>query len=65
MVNKEQVSQYLRQHVKLVLDGNFVLTGEILGVYDDSITFKTKQSTSLITYNRIWEITPTNRRNVF
>lgn len=53
---------FLGIYVKLVLEGNFVLSGTIDMVYEDAILFTTRQKTALITFERIKEITPFDRR---
>jgi len=55
-MKKEDLRIFLNQSVKLVLNNNFRLFGEIIKVTDDSIIFKTKERTSLIKFEFIREI---------
>ena len=57
-MNRETITPFQGKHIKLVLNGNFCLTGIIDSVYDDAILFTTNQKTSLIHFDRIREITP-------
>ena len=57
-MNREMILPFKGKYIKLVLNGNFCLTGIIDTVYDDSILFTTNQKTSLIHFDRIREITP-------
>jgi len=56
------IKPFLGVFVKLVLEGNFALSGTIDMVYEDAILFTTAQKTALITFERIKEITPLDRR---
>jgi hypothetical protein len=53
---KEEILPFLNKTVRLVKGNNFVLTGKILQVNNDSILFETNQATSLISINSIKEI---------
>lgn len=55
-MNREIVAPFQGKHVKLVLEGNFALSGIIDTVYDDSILFTTTQKTAVIRFDRIQEI---------
>lgn len=57
-MNKELIEPYVNRRIKLVLNGNFCLTGKINKLYDDSFTFTTRQKTSLIHIERVREISP-------
>ena len=57
-MNREVILRFQGKTVKLVLDGNFCLTGIIETVYDDCILFTTRQKSSVIAFPRIQEITP-------
>jgi hypothetical protein len=57
-MNREILIPFKGKTIKLVLNGNFCLTGVIDDVYDDAILFSTNQKTSLIHFDRIREITP-------
>jgi len=61
-MNREIISPFLGIFVKLVLEGNFALSGTIDVVYDDAILFTTRQKTALISFSRIQEITPIDNR---
>ena len=61
-MNREMLMQFQGKPCKIVLAGNFVLTGIINTVYDDAILFTTHQKTSLIVFSRIQEITPVERQ---
>ena len=49
----EEVKYFLNKKVKLVTDTQFVLYGEIVEVYEDSLMFKTNTTTSIIDFNAI------------
>ena len=55
-MNREIIAPFQGKPVKLVLEGNFALTGIIDQVYDDAILFTTKQKTAVIRFDRIQEI---------
>ena len=57
-MNREVIQTFQGKTVKLVLNGDFCLTGSIDSVYEDSMLFTTRQKTSLIHFDRIREITP-------
>jgi hypothetical protein len=57
-MNREMILPFQDKTIKLILEGNFALTGKIETVYDDAILFTTRQKTSLIVFTRIQEITP-------
>lgn len=57
-MNRTEIEPFLGKRIKLVIQGNFCLTGTIDLVYEDSILFTTRQTTSLIRFDRIMEITP-------
>jgi ribosome maturation factor RimP len=59
-MNREMLAPFQGAYVKLVLEGNFVLSGTIEMVYEDAILFTTTQKTALITFDRIKEVTPMN-----
>ena len=60
-MNREMLKPFQGKRIKLVLDGNFCLTGIIKSIYDDTILFTTEQKTSLIHFERIREISPITR----
>jgi hypothetical protein len=49
----EEVKYFLKKNVKLVTDTQFVLYGEIVEVYEDSLMFKSDTTVSIISYNSI------------
>ena len=55
-MNRQLLLQFQNKRVKLVFDGNFVLTGYVESVEDDCIVFRTDQRTSIIRFERIMEI---------
>ena len=64
-MNREILLPFQGAYVKLVFEGNFVLSGTIDIVYEDAILFTTKQKTALIAFSRIQEITPIDNRRPF
>jgi len=58
----ELIKNYEKQVVKLILVGNFCLTGVIDLVDEDTIVFTTSQKTSLIHISRIIGIEPSEGR---
>ncbi len=61
-MNREILEPFVGCFVKIILDGNFALSGTIEAVYDDAILFTTTQQTSVITFGRILEVRRDNRR---
>lgn len=57
-MHKELLEPYLNKEIRLVLEGNFKLNGVILKIDEPYISFRTKQKTSLIRFDRIMEVTP-------
>lgn len=55
-MKKEWIERYINKQIKLVLNGNFCLTGIIKEMDEDSFLFTTKQKTSLIHIDRVREI---------
>ena len=55
-MQKNSVLLFLGKRVKLVQKNNFILTGTIEDVFDDSLLFKTDYKTSLISFDVISEI---------
>jgi len=52
----KEINPFIRKQIKLVKTDNFVLTGIIEEVYDDSILFSTSQETSLIRLDFVKQI---------
>ncbi len=55
-MDREQFLRYENKNVRLVFSTGFVLYGHINKVFSDSIEFTTPQKTSLIRFERIYEI---------
>ncbi len=64
---RQLIQRFQNEPVKLVLSGvhnnTFALYGMILEVHEDSILFKTNQTTSAIDMRVILEVTPLNWRS--
>jgi len=52
-MKEAEVKYFLKKNVKLVTDTQFVLYGEIVEVYEDSLMFKSDTTVSIISYNSI------------
>lgn len=61
-VVKEFLEKYLGKPVRLVKDDDFVISGVIKEICNDSIIFYTDNKTVLLTFDRIKEIVPLQRR---
>lgn len=59
---KEVLCQFLNQRVKLVKDDGFVIWGKITAIHDDCIEFFTDGRKIMLSFNRIKEVVPLNRR---
>ena len=59
-MKSEEVKYFLKKNVKLVTDTQFVLYGEIVEVYEDSLMFKSDTTVSIISYNSISTIVAKN-----
>jgi hypothetical protein len=59
-LKKENILQFVGNHVQLVKKDHFVIDGVILDLYDDSLIFKTKRQTALISLDIISEIRVSN-----
>lgn len=59
---KDVLQQFLNQKVKLVKDDGFVIWGKIIAVHDDCIEFFTDGRTTVLSFDRIKEIVPLDRR---
>lgn len=57
-MEKDILTRFLNQHVRLVKDDNFVISGKILSCHDDGIMFYTDNKTIFLSYSRIKEISP-------
>jgi len=55
-MQKEQVMLFKGKQIKLVQRNNFILTGVITDVFEDSILFTTDKRRSLIVFEVITEI---------
>jgi len=55
-MQKEQVMLFKGKQIKLVQRNNFILTGVITDVFEDSILFTTDKRKSLIAFEIITEI---------
>lgn len=55
-MDQEALSTFVGSHVKLVLKPHFILRGKIKQVFSDSILFETTQCTSIISFDRISEV---------
>jgi len=60
-MQKEDFIYFLDSRVKLVKSDGFVLYGYVKKVNDDCIIFETSQATSIISFDRIKEITNNHR----
>jgi hypothetical protein len=59
---KKSLQQFLNQKVKIVKDDGFVIWGEIIAIYDDCIEFFTDGRKIVLSFDRIKEVVPLNRR---
>jgi len=64
-MNRKIIEKFQGQKIKLVINGNFCLTGVIERVFDNEILFTTSEKTALIRFDRIMEITPFTRRDYY
>lgn len=55
-MNREILLRFQYNPVKIVFSDNFVLIGVVDEVFDDCISFRTPQKTSIIRFERIMEI---------
>ena len=55
-MDRKAIEFFLDKTVKLVQDNNFVQTGVIEELFDDSLFFKTERVTALISFSKITEI---------
>ena len=62
-MNKKSLEKFLNRKVKLVKDDNFVISGEIKDVFDDSIEFFTDGKLIILAFSRIGEISPLKHVN--
>jgi len=57
-MNRDVLLKFQNRDVKLVLSNDFVIYGKITEVFDDCFSFKTSTKTSIISFQRILEISP-------
>jgi len=62
-VDKEILDNLLNQRVLLINDENFVLTGKINAVYEDTVAFVTDGKIRYLRFDRIKEIRPLGESN--
>lgn len=52
-MKEAEVRYFLKKNVKLVTDTKFILYGEIVDVYEDSLMFKSDTTVSIINFDAI------------
>ena len=57
-MNKKLIQRYVKKQVKLVLDNNYVLYGQITEAFDDCFVFSTITTDSVIRNDSVKQITP-------
>jgi len=60
-MDREVIERFLNLYVLIVNDENYVKTGKITEIFDNSIAFLTKGETIYLSFERIKEIRPQER----